>query len=393
MLLARVSHMAFPSCFDSLDFRQDRTMSSSAMLSTSIRKLLKVALIGAPNAGKSTLLNRLLDNELSCVSNKVHTTRRNILGVYTEDDTQLEFYDSPGIVTREHLLKHRLEADLHTEPIQASARCDLIAVVVDAANIREQKRLNKGVLQILNQNEDKDSILILNKVDLVKDKRSLIDTGVRLTQGYLEKESTIPRRSLKKMTRRELEDLNLLGHLDRSQDSKTTGKPTKLHKYVIDLEADKAKPTYRPRDPYSPDEIGYRNFSQLFSISALHDDGIDDLREYMIDLAKPVVAWPHGPDFVSNLSNKDVVHEIIRGKVMDNLDHELPYVVKFRYDEFKFDDLGSLHIHLTLACPKKYMIGRIIGENGTVVCRIIDQAQAAICKTLGCDVKLMINVA
>lgn len=372
------------------------------MLSMSVKKLLRIALIGAPNAGKSTLLNRLLDNELSCVSNKVHTTRKNILGVYTEDDTQLEFYDSPGIVTREHLLKHRLESELYSEPIQASAKCDLIAVVVDASNIREQRRLNKGILQILKQNEDKDSILILNKVDLVKEKRSLIDTGMRLTQGYLEKQSTVPQRTINKMSRRELENLNLIGHLEvtrhqesSNHDSTTIDKPTRLHKYIIDLEPDKARPTYRQRDPSgpcNPDDIGYKNFSQLFSISALHDDGVDDLKEYIIDLAKPVVQWPHGPDFVSDLSNKEVVHEIIRGKVMDNLDQALPYVLKFRYDEFKYDDLGSLHIHLTLVCPKKYMIGRVVGESGTVVFKIIEQAQASVCKTLGCDVKLMINV-
>lgn len=80
------------------------------------KRLLKVAIIGAPNVGKSTLLNRLVQSDISCVSKKAHTTRKNALGVYTERDAQLEFYDSPGMVTRQHLLKHKLEDSLFEYP-------------------------------------------------------------------------------------------------------------------------------------------------------------------------------------------------------------------------------------------------------------------------------------
>jgi len=317
-------------------------------------------------------------SDISCVSNKVHTTRQNILAAYTEGDTQLEFYDSPGTVTREHLLKHRLEESLITEPKAAVERCDLIAVLVDASNPRERRKINKGVLRMLQDHEDRESILIMNKIDLIKEKRQLLDIGTRLTGGYIENKLV-------------LEDPVLLDLLRRKP--LQSQKPTS--KYVIELDKD------RPDDESSlQDQSGgadfyegvYRNFSRVFSISAKEDDGIDNLREALLGMAKPVAQWPHGPEFLSPCNSKDLVNSIIRGKVMDYAEKQVPYLVKYNYRQYMFDEMNSLFIDLQLKVPKKYMVGKLLGQNGVTIFRITNESREKISTTLGCDVKLRIEV-
>lgn len=340
------------------------------------KRLLRIAIIGAPNAGKSTLLNKLIFSEISCVSNKVHTTRRNMLGVYTEGATQLEFFDSPGVVTKEHLLRHHLEDTLLRDPEEASKKCDLIAVVVDASNLRDSKRLNRSVLSMLKEHSDKKSFLILNKTDLVKSKRLLLDIGSRLTEGHLEGKRILDQEQIRRI---------LL-------DSKFSPNRIKAtSRFVIEL--DKRKPEEDHPDVNCNENIvGYRNFSQVFSISALQDDGVEKLRESLLQLAKPVESWPHAPDYLTNDSLKDVVHATIRGKVMDSVDNQIPYVIKYNYLQVKYDDLGSLHVDLELVVPQKYMVGKLLGQHGVVIFGVINESRERISQVLGCDVKLNITV-
>lgn len=347
---------------------------NQASIMEASKRLLKVALIGAPNAGKSTLLNRLIMSDISCVSNKVHTTRKNILAAYTEGNTQLEFYDSPGLVTREHLLKHHLGDNMATDPVEAAHKCDLIGVVVDVSNPRDQRRLNKGLLRILNEHVDKESFLIMNKVDLVKEKRHLLDIGAKLSGGHI--------RGKPVMRSSQLENLMYERNKNRRNYQPTS-------KYVIELDEQSPSDT---NDNRREEQEYYEHFSQIFSISALQDDGVDDLRENMLDMAKPVEKWPHGADFLTTQNSKEVINNIIRGKVMDYTDNHVPYVVQYKYERVEHDELGSLHIHLVLKVPDRYIVGRVIGERGAIISSITNESREMISKILGCDVKLSIEV-
>lgn len=364
--------------------------------SVDFKRLLKVALIGAPNAGKSTLLNRLVGTDVSSVSKKVHTTRRNVFGVYTRQETQLEFYDSPGLITRQHLLKHQLEDSLYYDPKAACQKCDLIAVVVDASNIREQRRLNKGVIELLTQYPNIKSFLVMNKVDLVKDKRMMLDMGTRLTQGCLEGHLIMDKNNIARLSYERIRELNLTAHLPKSNlMSPKSSKPAQLdNKYVIEL--DNPQTNMNNKNPLddinNPDRIGYKNFSQVFSISALKDDGIENFRNKLIELAYPVERWPHNADFVSNVTTREVVGSIIRGKIMDYVEYEVPYLVKLNFLKLSYDDYGSLHVTLLIDCPRKYMVPRVLGKAGTVIARVIEESRDIISKNFGCDVNLNIEV-
>lgn len=120
-----------------------------------------VALIGAPNAGKSTLLNRLVGGKVSIVSHKVQTTRALVRGIMASNDTQIIFIDTPGIFKP----KRRLDRAMVTSAWGGAGDADIVALLIDA-----QKGLDDEVENILKNLSDNKQykILLINKIDLIK---------------------------------------------------------------------------------------------------------------------------------------------------------------------------------------------------------------------------------
>jgi GTP-binding protein Era len=119
-----------------------------------------VALIGAPNAGKSTLLNALVGSKVTIVSHKVQTTRALIRGITLEGNAQLIFVDTPGIFAP----KRRLDRAMVTTAWSGAHEADLIGVLIDA-----RKGIDEEAEALLERLADvkPTKILILNKIDLV----------------------------------------------------------------------------------------------------------------------------------------------------------------------------------------------------------------------------------
>ncbi len=127
-----------------------------------------VALIGRPNVGKSTLLNRLLGEKVAIVSPKPQTTRTRILGVVTKPVGQLAFFDTPGVHEAKGALhKYMVDAALH-----AAEECDVVLFLVEAEGLREDRAPEIGpgnqiVLERL-RTMQKPVILVINKIDEVQ---------------------------------------------------------------------------------------------------------------------------------------------------------------------------------------------------------------------------------
>ena len=119
-----------------------------------------VALIGAPNAGKSTLLNALVGSKVTIVSHKVQTTRALIRGITIVDRSQLIFVDTPGIFAP----KRRLDRAMVTTAWSGAHEADLVGVLIDARKGLDED--NEAILERLAEVKPP-AILILNKVDLV----------------------------------------------------------------------------------------------------------------------------------------------------------------------------------------------------------------------------------
>lgn len=118
-----------------------------------------VALIGAPNAGKSTLLNALVGSKVTIVSRKVQTTRALIRGIAVEGQSQLIFVDTPGIFAP----KRRLDRAMVTTAWSGAHEADVVGVLIDARKGLEEEA--EAVLDRLGEVKGP-KILILNKVDV-----------------------------------------------------------------------------------------------------------------------------------------------------------------------------------------------------------------------------------
>ena len=125
-----------------------------------------VSFIGRPNAGKSTLLNRLVGAKLAIVSDKPQTTRTRILGVKNYPDAQVIFLDTPGI----HRPLHRMNVRMVDTALDTIGEVDVLGVVVDAAE--PPGKGDRFVLDLL-KDVTTPVFLILNKIDLIKKSKLL----------------------------------------------------------------------------------------------------------------------------------------------------------------------------------------------------------------------------
>ncbi len=128
-----------------------------------------VAIVGRPNVGKSTLLNTLVGEKLSIVTDKPHTTRQRVLGVLNRGADQAVFIDTPGHARRTKRALHRLMArQIH----QALDECDVALLVVEAGRLTSQDRT---LIEMLDGKLER-TFLVLNKLDTLASKTELLPT-------------------------------------------------------------------------------------------------------------------------------------------------------------------------------------------------------------------------
>lgn len=126
-----------------------------------------VAVVGRPNAGKSTLVNALVGTKVAIVSDKPQTTRRNLLGIRNDDEGQIVFVDTPGL----HKPLHRLNKSMVAEAQDALREEDVRLLVVDATVPAGAG--DRFVLELL-RSAPPPRIAVLNKIDLVARKETLL---------------------------------------------------------------------------------------------------------------------------------------------------------------------------------------------------------------------------
>lgn len=135
-----------------------------------------VSLIGAPNAGKSTLINQLVGSKVSIVTHKVQTTRNRIVGLVMHDNCQIAFVDTPGIFTPQK----RLEKAMVDAAWQGADEADIICLLVDAARHKRRDETLEIIKKL--EKQKRRCILILNKVDIA-DKPKLLELAAALNEN------------------------------------------------------------------------------------------------------------------------------------------------------------------------------------------------------------------
>ena len=142
-----------------------------------------VAVVGEPNAGKSTLINNLVGTKVSIVSPKVQTTRTRVLGIAIENNAQIVFVDTPGIFNASQ--KNKMERAIVASAWEGIANAEIILLLVDASKkIGESTKIILDRLKKEEQNKTNIRfILVLNKIDKIK-RDMLLDLSLRLNETY-----------------------------------------------------------------------------------------------------------------------------------------------------------------------------------------------------------------
>jgi GTP-binding protein Era len=125
------------------------------------------AIIGAPNAGKSTLVNALVGSKVAIVSPKVQTTRMPVRGIAMAGQTQIIFVDTPGIFRP----RRRLDRAMVTSAWAGAEEADAVLLIVDATDLADKSpaaRDTAAILEGLKDRKDKKTALVLNKIDGMK---------------------------------------------------------------------------------------------------------------------------------------------------------------------------------------------------------------------------------
>ncbi|MFT4060357.1 MAG: GTPase Era [Legionella sp.] len=136
-----------------------------------------IALVGRPNVGKSTLLNRILEQKVSITSKKPQTTRHSILGIRTEADYQFVYVDTPGIHQGKKKAINRL---MNKTAISVLRNVDVIAFLVDGTHWSEE---DEYVLELVQQSKVP-CILVINKVDKIAEKEVLLPWIEQISQRH-----------------------------------------------------------------------------------------------------------------------------------------------------------------------------------------------------------------
>ena len=149
-----------------------------------MKKTAFIAIVGKPNVGKSSILNKILKQKIAIVSSKPQTTRTRIIGVLTENDTQLVFIDTPGL----HNPRNSLDKYMLRSVNESVAGVDVCVLVVEA-----NKDISQEELQLTEKFKSMDipAILAVNKIDTLKDKSVLAKQISDLSELY-DFESIVP---------------------------------------------------------------------------------------------------------------------------------------------------------------------------------------------------------
>ena len=135
-----------------------------------------IAIVGRPNVGKSTLLNRLIGEKISIVSRKAQTTRHRIMGILTRPDAQFVFVDTPGFQTKH---TNALNRTMNRGVTQALAEVDAVILVIEADRFDER---DLAVIKLLPT--ERPVILAVNKIDQMKERAKLLPILAKLAEQF-----------------------------------------------------------------------------------------------------------------------------------------------------------------------------------------------------------------
>eukprot|EP00922_Rhytidocystis_sp_ex-Travisia-forbesii_P055078 GHVS01081577.1.p1 GENE.GHVS01081577.1~~GHVS01081577.1.p1 ORF type:complete len:515 (-),score=76.92 GHVS01081577.1:332-1876(-) len=369
-----------------------RLVSWSPPLQPDTPRSLKVALLGAPNAGKSSLMNKLLDCQVAAVSPKVNTTRSELRGVLTRDNTQLVFIDAPGIIPSHK--QSKFSRDLVGAAWQGYEDADLVCLCVDAVKRPVQEVMD--VVRVLAPKPTLAEELLKHETNipyvnhLARLACATTDGvgGVGVLSAAEAKRAGIPG-SLFAVRRRMCEISGVVeeeGDEDDYAERKLKLPPVALILNKVDLAEERKWVALRANEFRCHGE-----FDRVFFVSALLGRGIEPLMDYLIAKAKPRM-WTFPPEMKSTLPKTQQVEEIIRSCLMVWFNRDVPYNIEQQTIGWAPQVDGSLAIEQELIVKDDRVSRMVCGVRNRLVFQLRKNVSYKLSKLWGCDVVLFIHV-
>lgn len=278
-----------------------------------------ITVVGKPNAGKSTLVNKLVGFKVAITTPKPQTTRFNIKGIITDENSQMIFIDTPGV----HIPKDKMGEYMMKNVESAIKSVDVILYMVDATRPTIDKA-SETIMQNIAGGKN-NVILCINKIDKIEKQKIL-----KIITIY--------------------------------------------NDYFKSLGAE---------------------FKDIVPISVYKADGLDILKESIIKYL-PESELIYGEDEITDITEREIIEEIIREKALNNLDEEVPHGIKVEVERFKKrknrQKQSVYDIDVNIICEKNSHKGIIIGKDGAMLKKIGSQARVDIEEMLEDKVNLKIWV-
>nr|CAB3243152.1 GTPase Era, mitochondrial-like [Phallusia mammillata] len=314
---------------------------------------LRVGVIGMPNVGKSTLINNLTGMPVLPTARKPDSTTSNALAILTLDNTQIEFYDSPGIRTRSKSKKIIGNYEHANMPGQCLQEAHLCMVVVDlvTASIRRGTLSAVTILHLLKY-QHVPSILVLNKVDKMHKQHEVLSLISALTNGTVGgmpfgPKETAPMEPIE-MPPLETEVTETFKNVKKIETSEINTALKQERQILNDLSHC----------------TGWPHFQEVFVVSALLGENVNELRNYL--LSKAVAeSWRFHSKTVTDQSTYNIAKDAVRATLMENLNEELPYTTKAEVMEWQSTE-NSLNIFIELQCVKAKHISIVENRAKTI---------------------------
>ncbi len=278
-----------------------------------------ITVVGKPNAGKSTLVNKLVGFKVAITTPKPQTTRFNIKGIITDETSQMIFIDTPGV----HMPKDKMGQYMMKNVETAISSVDVIIYMVDATKPTIDKA-NETIMQNIAESKS-NVILCINKID-------------KIEKGKILKIITI------------------------------------YNDYFNSIGGE---------------------FKDIIPISVYKQDGLDILKESIVKLL-PEGDLIYAEDEITDITEREIIEEIIREKALNNLEEEVPHGIKVEVQRFKKrknrQKQAVYDIDVEIICEKMSHKGIIIGKDGSMLKKIGSQARVDIEEMLDDKVNLKLWV-
>ncbi|XP_012254706.1 GTPase Era, mitochondrial [Athalia rosae] len=285
------------------------------------RKSLRIAILGAPNAGKSTLINQLVEHQVCASSMRKHTTRSACRAIHHFENIELVFVDTPGVVSSRDVVRHSLEKSFRLDPGQALGTADVVGVLHDISQVTTRDQINPEIISLLKTlDSNARSLLLLNKVDKIKSK-------------------------------------------------------TRLLQFVDELTGTN----------------GWPHFVDVFMLSALLGDGVQDLRHYLLDSAKPR-EWDYERDTLTDQKPEEMVLRIVRAGMLNTLPAEIPHNLDIKMEYYNVCDDRSIVTYVLIGCPNERLFKITLRKLKPRLRDMAAEMEATLAKNLQKSVRLRLVI-